>query len=81
MNDIKEKEPAPSANDASSKTNTSVSNDNIKLKKCQEVIDVVAAELIEYYQDQLTGEKQKAWDLGEVYRKVLDAQDLLEEVT
>lgn len=27
----------------------------------------------------LSGEEQKAWDLGEVYRKVLDAQDLLEE--
>ena len=79
MTNEKEKEPAPSANGTSPDNNNSVSNDNIKLKKCQEVIDAVATELIEYYQDQLSGEEQKAWDLGEVYRKVLDAQDLLEE--
>lgn len=38
MNDIKEKEPAPSANDASSKTNTSVNNDTTEKEKCQDVL-------------------------------------------
>ena len=45
------------------------------------IIEVGATALIEYYQNQLSKEEQKAWELGEVYRKVLDAQNLLEEET
>ena len=75
----KEKEPALQEAKTSSSKNNSIDNDNTKLKECQEVIDLVATELIEYYRDQLSGEEQKAWDLGEVCRKVLDAQNLLEE--
>ena len=75
----KEKEPAPQEAETSSNNNYSIKNDNTKLKICQEVIEVGATALIEYYQNYLSEEEQKAWDLGEVYRKVLDAQNLLEE--
>lgn len=75
----KEKEPALQEAKTSSHKNNSIDNDNTKTKACQEVIDLVATELIEYYRDQLSEEEQKAWNLGEVYRKVLDAQNLLEE--
>ena len=75
----KEKEPALQEAKTSSNKNVSIKNDNTKLKECQEVIDLVATELIEYYRDQLSEEEQKAWTLGEVYRKVLDAQNLIEE--
>ena len=75
----KEKEPALQEAEASSSKNNSIGNDNTKLKECQEVINLAATELIEYYRDQLSGEEQKAWELGEVCRKVLDAQNLLEE--
>ena len=77
----KEKEPQPEQADKSSSKNNSIDNDNTKLKECQEIIDVVATGLIEYYRDQLSEKEQTAWDLGEVYRKVLDAQNLLEEAT
>ena len=76
---LEKKEPAPQEAETSSKSNTSIKDDNTKLKACQEVIEVVATALIEYYQNHLSKEEQKAWDLGEVYRKVLDAQNLLEE--
>ena len=36
----KEKEPAPSANDASSKTNTSVNNDTTENRFCQEAVEI-----------------------------------------
>lgn len=75
----KEKEPALQEAKTSSSKNSSIDNDNTKLKICQEVIDLAATELIEYYRDQLSGEEQKAWELGEVCRKVLDAQNLLKE--
>ena len=75
----KEKEPQPEQADKDSSKNNSIDNDNIKTKACQEVIDLVATELIEFYRDQLSEEEQKAWTLGEVYRKVLDAQNLIEE--
>lgn len=77
----KEKERALQEAKTSSNQNVSIKNDNTKLKECQEVIDEVANKLIEYYRDQLSGEEQKAWELGEVNRKVLDAQNLLEEET
>ena len=75
----KEKEPALQEAKTSSNNNYSIKDDNTKLKECQEVIDLVVTELIEYYRDQLSREEQKAWELGEVCRKVLDAQNLLEE--
>ena len=74
----KEKEPQPEQADKDSSKNNSIDNDNTKTKACQEVIEVGATALIEYY-NHLSKEEQKAWDLGEVYRKVLDAQNLLEE--
>lgn len=76
----KEKEPALQKAKTSSNNNCSIKNDNTKTKACQEVIDLVATEL-EFYRDQLSEEEQKAWTLGEVYRKVLDAQNLIEEAT
>ena len=77
----KEKEQALQEAKTSSNNNNSISNDNTRLKICQEIIEVVATGLIEYYRDQLSEKEQTAWNLGEVYRKVLDAQNLLEEVT
>ena len=77
----KEKEQALQEAKTSSNNNCSIKNDNTKTKACQEVIDLVATELIEFYRDQLSEEEQKAWTLGEVYRKVLDAQNLIEEAT
>ena len=75
----KKKEQALQEAKTSSNKNYSIKDDNTKLKECQEVIDLVATKLIEYHRDQLSGEEQKAWELGEVCRKVLDAQNLLEE--
>ena len=75
----KEKELALQEAKTSSNNNNSISNDNTKLKECQGVIKFAASKLIMYYNTQLSGEEQKAWELGEVYRKVLDAQNLLEE--
>ena len=37
----KEKEPAPQEAETSSKSNTSIKDDNTKLKECQEDIDVI----------------------------------------
>ena len=75
----KEKEQALQEAKTSSNNKYSIKNDNTRLKECQEVIDLAVTALIEYYRDQLSGEEQKAWELGEVCRKVLDAQNLLEE--
>ena len=77
----KEKEPAPQEAETSSNNNNSISNDNTKLKECQEVINVAATELIEYYRDQLSEGEQKAWDLGIVHERINTMHDLLKEVT
>lgn len=76
---LEEKEPAPSANDTSSKEeNLSKKNDSTEKAKCQEAINDVMNNMIALYQE-LSLEEQRIWELGETYRRILDVQQMIEE--
>lgn len=75
---LEEKEPAPSANDTSSKENISMNNDSTEKAKCQEAINDVTNNMIALYQG-LSLEEQRIWELGETYRRILDVQQMIEE--
>ena len=75
----KEKEPAPQEAETSSKSNTSIKNDNTKLKICQEVIDMQIEELLDYFNGQLSDEEQKAFNKGQRFRELVFVQESLKE--
>lgn len=69
LTDIKKEEPAPSANDTSSKNNNSLShfNDTSKSKICQELISQAQTDLLTIY-DGMSEEECRAWELGELFK-------------
>ena len=74
----KENEPAPSANDTSSKENYLNNNDTSEKAKCQEAITAAVNSMCDIY-NEMSEEEQRAWELGEVYKRVLDVQRMIEE--
>ena len=74
----KENEPASSANDTSSKENYYNKNDSTEKKKCQEAITAAVNSMCDIY-NEMSEEEQRAWELGEVYKRVLDVQRMIEE--
>ena len=75
----KEKEPAPQEAETSSSKNSSIYNDNIKLKICQEVIDNQIKELLDYFNGQLSDDEQKTFNKGQRYSELLFVQKYLKE--
>ena len=75
----KEKEPAPQEAETSSNNNNSISNYNIKLNICQEIIEEQLESLIKYFSHQLSDEEQIAFNEGQRYRELLFIKKTLEE--
>ena len=75
----KENEPASSANDdTSSEENYYNKNDSTEKKKCQEAITAAVNSMCDIYSE-MSEEEQRAFDLGKVYKRVLDVQRMIEE--
>lgn len=78
---VLKKEPAPSANDTSSENQKDYickNNDSTEKKKCQEAITAAVNSMCDIY-NEMSEEEQRAWELGEVYKRVLDVQRMIEE--
>ena len=75
----KEKEPQPEQADKDSSKNNFINNDNTKLRECQEIIDDIVADLLDYYDNWLSSEEKKAWKLCFIYQQAYDAKILFEE--
>ena len=78
MQNNKEKEPAPSANDASSKQNHSKENDSTEKAKCQEAI-TAALDTLDVIYCALSEKEQNIWNSGITYKRLLDVQQMIEE--
>lgn len=82
MTNEKGKEPAPSANDASSNENQKnylfVSNDNTEKAKCQEAI-TAALDTLDGIYCSLSEKEQNIWNSGITYKRLLDVQQMIEE--
>lgn len=77
----KENEPAsPKGNTSSENQKDYIckNNDSTEKKKCQEAICQAIDNMITIY-ERMSPEEQNAWDLGEVYKRVLDVQRMIEE--
>ena len=74
----KEKEPQPEQADKDSSKNNFIYNDNIKLKICQEVIEV-AARILTSYVDYLPEREQELWKMGGAHALLKRADKLFEE--
>ena len=76
MKDLEtKKEPAPAATDTDSKTKNeiehqSTDNDNTLLRKCQAELPLLKEDFIDLYNNMSEAE-QRAWDLGQMYARVL----------
>ena len=68
MRYLKEKEPAPSANDTSSEVKTLHLDDTTKSVICQ-VLSSAMSTMMELYQE-MSEEEQKAFDLGTAYKDI-----------
>ena len=75
----KEKEPAPQEAETSSNNNCSIKNDNIKLNIFQEIIDNQIEDYVDYYNNQLSDDEQKAFNEGQRYRELLNEMRYLRE--
>ena len=74
----KEKEQALQEAKTSSNNNNSISNDNTKLKECQEVINVAARILTRYF-GYLPEREQELWKMGGAHALLKRADKLFEE--
>lgn len=78
MPNSKIKEPAPSANDASSKQKSTVNNDSTEKEKCQEAI-TAALDTLDGIYCSLSEKEQNIWNTGITYKRLLDVQQMIEE--
>ena len=74
----KEKEPQPEQADKDSSKNSSIYNDNIKWKICQEIIEV-AARILTSYVGYLPEREQKLWEMGGAHALLKRADKLFKE--
>ena len=81
INVLKENEPAPSEDNTGYENQKKYfrnNNDSTEKKKCQEAITAAVNSMCDIY-NEMSEEEQRAWDLGEVYKRVLDVQKIIEE--
>ena len=76
----KEKEPAPQEAETSSNNNNSISNYNIKLNICQDIIDKQIVELVDYYNNQISDYEKNIFNKGQQYRELFFVKNALEEI-
>ena len=76
----KEKEPAPPEAETSSNNNNSISNYNIKLNICQDIIDKQIVELVDYYNNQISDYEKNIFNKGQQYRELFFVKNALEEI-
>lgn len=77
----KENEPAPSEDNTGYENQKKYfrnNNDTSKKAKCQEAITAAVNSMCDIY-NEMSEEEQRAWELGEVYKRVLDVQRMIEE--
>lgn len=77
----KENEPAPSEDNTGYENQKKYfrnNNDSTEKKKCQEAITAAVNSMCDIY-NEMSEEEQRAWELGEVYKRVLDVQRMIEE--
>lgn len=74
----KENEPASPKGNTSSEENYYNKNDSTEKKKCQDAIRKAVGNMITIY-ERMSPEEQNAWDLGEVYKHILDVHRMIEE--
>ncbi len=67
------KEPAPAATDTSSNMKNEINSqhkDSILSGKCQEELSLIEKEFLTMYEG-MTEAEQRAWDLGEMYARII----------